>query len=69
MKPHPCTNESNKVPKSFTGWQYSLEPANNYQIAMHQSTYENLIANSFYYAPTYLLIYGFMKATRSWPLL
>ncbi len=31
--------------------------------------YEELVENSFYYAPPYLPLYGFMKQTKKWPML
>jgi len=31
--------------------------------------YNELIENSFYYAPPYLSLYGFMKETKKWPML
>lgn len=38
------------------------------KVALQKTIYEKLIANSFYYAPPYLPIYGFMKATKRWPM-
>jgi len=37
--------------------------------ALQKTIYDKLIANSFYYAPPYLPVYGFMKATNRWPML
>ncbi len=31
--------------------------------------YEKLVENSFYFAPPYLPIYGFMQQTKKWPML
>lgn len=31
--------------------------------------YEELVGNSFYYAPPYLPLYGFMQQTKKWPML
>lgn len=37
--------------------------------ALNKTVYEKLIENSFYYAPPYLSVYGFMKETKQWPML
>lgn len=31
--------------------------------------YDELVENSFYYAPPYLPLYGFMLQTKKWPML
>jgi len=37
--------------------------------AFNNTLYDRLIAHSFYYAPPYLPVYGFMKETKQWPML
>ncbi|GAC1315028.1 MAG: hypothetical protein NVSMB24_40350 [Mucilaginibacter sp.] len=37
--------------------------------SFNKTIYDKLIENSFYYAPPYLPIYGFMKETKQWPML
>lgn len=37
--------------------------------AFNKPLYEKLIENSFYYAPPYLPLYGFMERTKKWPML
>lgn len=36
---------------------------------LHKTVYDKLIANSFYYGPPYLPVYGFMKEVKKWPML
>jgi hypothetical protein len=36
---------------------------------LNKTLYDKLIENSFYYAPPYLPIYGFMKEVKKWPML
>lgn len=37
--------------------------------AFNKPLYDELIENSFYYAPPYLPLYGFMQQTKKWPML
>ncbi len=37
--------------------------------ALNQPLYDELIENSFYYAPPYLPLFGFMMQSRKWPIL
>ena len=37
--------------------------------AFNKSLYDELVENSFYYAPPYLPLYGFMQQTKKWPML
>ncbi|UKJ07901.1 hypothetical protein [Solitalea lacus] len=37
--------------------------------ALNKLIYDKLIENSFYYAPPYLPLYGFMQKKKKWPLL
>ena len=37
--------------------------------SFNKPLYEKLVANSFYYAPPYLPLYGFMTQTKRWPML
>jgi hypothetical protein len=38
------------------------------EIALKPAFYNELVENSFYYAPPYLPVYGFMKAIKKWPM-
>ena len=37
--------------------------------ALTKPLYNELVENSFYYAPPYMPIYGFMQQTKKWPML
>ena len=37
--------------------------------SFNKALYDKLIEHSFYYAPPYLPVYGFMKETKQWPML
>jgi hypothetical protein len=37
--------------------------------SFNKPLYEKMVANSFYYAPPYLPLYGFMTQTKRWPML
>lgn len=37
--------------------------------AFNRPLYDKLVENSFYYAPPYLPLYGFMEQTKKWPML
>jgi hypothetical protein len=37
--------------------------------ALNRPLYDELIENSFYYAPPYLPLYGFMSQSKDWPML
>lgn len=37
--------------------------------ALTKPLYDELVANSFYYAPPYLSVYGFMMQKKKWPIL
>ena len=37
--------------------------------ALNRPLYHELVENSFYYAPPYLPLYGFMHQTKKWPML
>jgi hypothetical protein len=39
------------------------------KMALKPALYNELIENSFYYAPPYLPVYGFMKRFKKWPML
>ena len=39
------------------------------QRGLKKEAYDKLIENSFYYAPPYLPVYGFMKEVKKWPML
>jgi hypothetical protein len=37
--------------------------------AFNKILYDKLVDNSFYYAPPYMPLYGFMRQTKRWPML
>lgn len=37
--------------------------------AFNRPLYDELVENSFYHAPPYLPLYGFMQQTKKWPML
>jgi hypothetical protein len=37
--------------------------------ALNKTLYDELVENSFHYAPPYLPLYGFMQQTKRWPML
>ena len=37
--------------------------------SFNKALYDKLVENSFYYAPPYLPVYGFMKENKQWPML
>ena len=37
--------------------------------ALAKPLYSELVKNSFFYAPPYLVVYGFMQQTKKWPML
>ena len=39
------------------------------KMALKPALYDELIENSFFYAPPYLPVYGFMKGIKKWPML
>jgi hypothetical protein len=43
--------------------------ATDLKMALKPALYNELIENSFYYAPPYLPVYGFMKQIKKWPML
>ncbi|MDP9079301.1 MAG: hypothetical protein M3O71_17870 [Bacteroidota bacterium] len=47
----------------------AYEAVRDMKSSFNKALYDKLIENSFYYAPPYLPVYGFMKATKQWPML
>lgn len=47
----------------------AYEAVRDMKKSFNKTFYEKLVANSFYYAPPYLPIYGFMAQTKRWPML
>ncbi len=37
--------------------------------ALNRPLYDEMVENSFYYAPPYLPLFGFMQQTKKWPML
>jgi len=50
-------------------FRIAYEVVRDLKIALVPSLYSELIKNSFYYAPPYLALYGFMQQTKKWPML
>jgi hypothetical protein len=50
-------------------FRIAYEVVRDLKIALVPSLYRELIENSFYYAPPYLALYGFMQQTKKWPML
>lgn len=50
-------------------FRIAYEVVRDLKIALVPSLYIELMKNSFYYAPPYLALYGFMQQTRQWPML
>lgn len=41
----------------------------DFKRTFNKALYDELVENSFYYAPPYLPIYGYMQQTKRWPML
>lgn len=50
-------------------FRIAYEVVRDLKIALVPGLYGELIKNSFYYAPPYLALYGFMQQTKKWPML
>ena len=50
-------------------FRIAYEVVKDLKIALVPSLYRELIENSFYYAPPYLALYGYMQQTKKWPML
>ncbi|NOT90094.1 hypothetical protein [Ferruginibacter sp.] len=50
-------------------FRIAYEVVRDLKIALVPSLYSELIANSFYYAPPYPALYGFMQQIKKWPVL
>jgi hypothetical protein len=50
-------------------FRIAYEVVRDLKIALVSGLYSELIENSFYYAPPYLPVYGFMKESKKWPML
>jgi hypothetical protein len=62
----PALAETIKAGGNFT---VAFDIVRDLKIGLNKTLYEKLITNSFYYAPPYLPIYGFMKDIKKWPML
>jgi hypothetical protein len=47
----------------------AYDAVRDFKRSFNKPLYEKLVANSFYYAPPYLPLYGFMTQTKRWPIL
>ncbi|MEJ7737161.1 MAG: hypothetical protein WKF97_07025 [Chitinophagaceae bacterium] len=50
-------------------FRIAYEVVRDLKIALVPNLYSELIENSFYYAPPYLPLYGFVQQTKKWPML
>lgn len=50
-------------------FRIAYEVGSDLKKALVPGLYNELIENSFYYAPPYLALYGFMQQTKKWPML
>ncbi len=50
-------------------YRIAYDVVRDMKLAFTRPFYEELVENSFYYAPPYLPLYGFMKQTKKWPML
>ncbi len=62
----PALAETIKAGSKFT---VAFDIVRDLKKGLNNTLYEKLIANSFYYAPPYLPVYGFMKEVKKWPML
>ncbi|MGZ3811869.1 MAG: hypothetical protein ACXVJN_09095 [Mucilaginibacter sp.] len=47
----------------------TFDLVSDFRKAFSKPLYDELVENSFYYAPPYLPLYGFMRQTKRWPML
>lgn len=47
----------------------TFDLVSDFRKTFNKPLYDELIENSFYYAPPYLPLYGFMRQTKRWPML
>jgi hypothetical protein len=50
-------------------FKIAYDVAADMKIALKPAFYNELVENSFYYAPPYLPVYGFMQQIKKWPML
>ena len=50
-------------------YRIAYELSRDMKKAVNKPLYDEMMENSFYYAPPYLPIYGFMQQTKKWPML
>ena len=62
----PALAETIKAGSNFT---VAFDIVRDLKMGLNKTLYEKLIANSFYYAPPYMPVYGFMKEVKKWPML
>ena len=62
----PALAETIKAGSSST---IAYELVRDMKSILQKALYDKLIENSFYHAPPYLPVYGFMKEIKKWPLL
>jgi hypothetical protein len=55
--------------KEGSKFRMAYDVVNDLKIALKPALYNVLVENSFYYAPPYLPVYGFMKEIKKWPML
>jgi hypothetical protein len=55
--------------KEGSKFRIAYDVVSDLKMALKPSLYNELIENSFCYAPPYLPVYGFMKGIKKWPML
>lgn len=55
--------------KEGSKFRVAYDVANDLKMALKPALYNELVENSFYYAPPYLPVYSFMKEIKKWPML
>lgn len=57
------------VVRDGSRYRIAYEMVRDMKIALTKKLYAEMVENSFYHAPPYLPLYGFMQGTKKWPML
>ena len=57
------------VVREGSRYRIAYEVVRDMKIALTKKLYAEMVENSFYHAPPYLPLYGFMQGTKKWPML
>lgn len=55
--------------RESSSYRIAYEVVRDMKLAFTRPFYEELVENSFYYAPPYPPLYCFMQQTKKWPML